>query len=392
MSEVTTLLKVGSATLVLEMIEAGRAVPRLHPGQPDPGHPRDQPRPDRPAHRPPRGRAGGQRAGHPARVPRPGRRARRTRGSADPTIAARARAVGPHARRRREPEPVADRPRDRLGDQAPARRALPAAQRARPGQPARSPSSTWPTTTSAAGRGLFDLLQRKGMVDRVTDDGEIEAAKDTPPQTTRAKLRGDFIAAAQAAGRDFTVDWVHLKLNDQAQRTVLCKDPFRAVDERVDRLIASPCNRRPALRPTSSLRLGQHPRAHLGQGVLHRARGHGSRRCGPVRCRARAAAPRPAPPGRRPRPAPGAARCSARWWNTRFTTVHGLNVSTGSFTRPLPVRRSPEPPRRGGRGQGPWCRNVRRAQAARSRPVGHGPGTAPVVRCRACPPRGPSGW
>ncbi|WP_019809623.1 Pup--protein ligase [Saccharomonospora halophila] len=89
------------------------------------------------------------------------------------------------------------------------------------------------------GRGIFDLLQRKGMVRRVTDDGEIEAAKDTPPQTTRAKLRGDFIAAAQQAGRDFTVDWVHLKLNDQAQRTVLCKDPFRAVDERVERLIAS---------------------------------------------------------------------------------------------------------------------------------------------------------
>ena len=89
------------------------------------------------------------------------------------------------------------------------------------------------------GRGLFDLLQRKGMVERVTDDGEIELAKDTPPQTTRAKLRGDFIAAAQAAGRDFTVDWVHLKLNDQAQRTVLCKDPFRSVDERVERLIAS---------------------------------------------------------------------------------------------------------------------------------------------------------
>ncbi|HWR47663.1 MAG TPA: Pup--protein ligase [Pseudonocardiaceae bacterium] len=89
------------------------------------------------------------------------------------------------------------------------------------------------------GRGLFDLLQRKALVDRVTDDGEIEAAKDTPPPTTRAKLRGDFIAAAQAAGRDFTVDWVHLKLNDQAQRTVLCKDPFRAVDERVERLIAS---------------------------------------------------------------------------------------------------------------------------------------------------------
>jgi proteasome accessory factor A len=89
------------------------------------------------------------------------------------------------------------------------------------------------------GRGVFDILQRKGLVERVTNDEDIETAKDVPPQTTRAKLRGDFIAAAQQAGRDFTVDWVHLKLNDQAQRTVLCKDPFRAVDERVERLIGS---------------------------------------------------------------------------------------------------------------------------------------------------------
>ena len=51
---------------------------------------------------------------------------------------------------------------------------------------------------------------------------------NTPPQTTRAKLRGEFITAAQEAGRDFTVDWVHLKLNDQARRQVLCKDPFRS--------------------------------------------------------------------------------------------------------------------------------------------------------------------
>src|SRR5262249_18536368 len=68
------------------------------------------------------------------------------------------------------------------------------------------------------GRGVFDLLQRKGLAKRVTEDEQIDAAVNTPPQTTRAKLRGDFIAAAQDAGRDFTVDWVHLKLNDQAQR------------------------------------------------------------------------------------------------------------------------------------------------------------------------------
>jgi proteasome accessory factor A len=88
-------------------------------------------------------------------------------------------------------------------------------------------------------RGLYYLLERKGAVDRVTTDLRIFEAKSVPPQTTRARLRGDFIKRAQEKRRDFTVDWVHLKLNDQAQRTVLCKDPFRAVDDRVEKLIAS---------------------------------------------------------------------------------------------------------------------------------------------------------
>ena len=88
-------------------------------------------------------------------------------------------------------------------------------------------------------RGLFYLLQNRGAVARVTTDLAIFEAKSVPPQTTRARLRGEFIRKAQDRRRDFTVDWVHLKLNDQAQRTVLCKDPFKSVDERVDKLIAS---------------------------------------------------------------------------------------------------------------------------------------------------------
>ena len=88
-------------------------------------------------------------------------------------------------------------------------------------------------------RGLFYLLERKGLAARVTNDAEVFEAKEVPPQTTRAKLRGDFVKRAQERRRDFTVDWVHLKLNDQAQRTVLCKDPFANVDERVERLLAS---------------------------------------------------------------------------------------------------------------------------------------------------------
>ncbi len=88
------------------------------------------------------------------------------------------------------------------------------------------------------GRGLYYLLERRGSVDRVARDLAIFEAKSVPPQTTRARLRGEFIRKAQEKRRDFTVDWVHLKLNDQAQRTVLCKDPFRSVDDRVDKLIA----------------------------------------------------------------------------------------------------------------------------------------------------------
>ena len=81
-------------------------------------------------------------------------------------------------------------------------------------------------------RGLYYILERRGLMDRVVTDGQIDAAMTAPPATTRARLRGDFIKAAKLKKRDFTVDWVHLKLNDQAQRTIVCKDPFRAVDER----------------------------------------------------------------------------------------------------------------------------------------------------------------
>ncbi len=88
-------------------------------------------------------------------------------------------------------------------------------------------------------RGIYYLMINRGLMDRTVTDSSIADAARRPPATTRARLRGEFISAAKAAKRDFTVDWVHLKLNDQAQRTVLCKDPFKAVDERVEKLIAS---------------------------------------------------------------------------------------------------------------------------------------------------------
>ncbi len=88
-------------------------------------------------------------------------------------------------------------------------------------------------------RGLFNRLQADGLVRRIVDDAAIEQAKTEPPASTRAALRGRFVREALASGQDYTVDWVHLKVSGADPKTILLKDPFRNVDERVDVLIAA---------------------------------------------------------------------------------------------------------------------------------------------------------
>ncbi|GIS99446.1 MAG: hypothetical protein CM1200mP26_11590 [Acidimicrobiales bacterium] len=72
-------------------------------------------------------------------------------------------------------------------------------------------------------RGLYYRMQDRGLMERTTTDRDIAMAVEEAPATTRARLRGDFIRRAKERRRDFTVDWVHLKLNDQAQRTVFAR-------------------------------------------------------------------------------------------------------------------------------------------------------------------------
>jgi proteasome accessory factor A len=88
-------------------------------------------------------------------------------------------------------------------------------------------------------RGIYYKLVAREEVDRITDDETIEQAKHVPPDTTRARLRGEFIRQANLKGKDYRVDWVYLKLNDPERETILCKDPFQSHDERVERLIRS---------------------------------------------------------------------------------------------------------------------------------------------------------
>jgi proteasome accessory factor A len=78
---------------------------------------------------------------------------------------------------------------------------------------------------------------RRGLAAHLISPETIAEAVTVPPQSTRARLRGDFVRRAAEAGRDFTVDWGQLKLNDIPPQVVVCSDPFASVDERVERLI-----------------------------------------------------------------------------------------------------------------------------------------------------------
>src|SRR5256886_4941022 len=56
-------------------------------------------------------------------------------------------------------------------------------------------------------RGLYYLLERRGQAERAVEEKQIQRAMREPPQTTRARLRGEFIRHAKLKRRDYTVAW-----------------------------------------------------------------------------------------------------------------------------------------------------------------------------------------
>ena len=93
-------------------------------------------------------------------------------------------------------------------------------------------------------RGLYYLLEKMNMVRRIATEDEIQRAMAEPPQTTRAKIRGDFIKFARERNRSYTVDWTYLKLNGYWEETILCMDPFSSTDRRVEELISAAAGHR----------------------------------------------------------------------------------------------------------------------------------------------------
>jgi proteasome accessory factor A len=93
-------------------------------------------------------------------------------------------------------------------------------------------------------RGLYYVLEKMDMAEKVVEEEDIQRAMNEPPQTTRAKIRGDFIRFAREKNRSYTVDWTYLKLNGYWEETILCMDPFSSSDRRVEELIATAAGHR----------------------------------------------------------------------------------------------------------------------------------------------------
>lgn len=85
--------------------------------------------------------------------------------------------------------------------------------------------------------GLAPRLEDAGLMKRLTSPGDVERALTRAPTSTRAHLRGRIVAAAEEARADVTVDWVHVRLDDQSLAPLSLNDPLAFEDPRVEELI-----------------------------------------------------------------------------------------------------------------------------------------------------------
>lgn len=88
-------------------------------------------------------------------------------------------------------------------------------------------------------RSIARRLETAGLLVRRSTPADVDAAGRRAPDATRARLRGAFVAAAEAAGVDYTVGWSSLVVHASPRRGVELGDPFAAADEAVEALIAA---------------------------------------------------------------------------------------------------------------------------------------------------------
>lgn len=80
-------------------------------------------------------------------------------------------------------------------------------------------------------------LEARGLLREIVTAQEAREGTRTPPQTTRARLRGAVIAAAEAHHRDIGVDWVQVRVDGASTPSIMLTNPFVTEDARIDALI-----------------------------------------------------------------------------------------------------------------------------------------------------------
>ena len=82
-------------------------------------------------------------------------------------------------------------------------------------------------------KGLYYILERNDMVDRILTDRQIQDAVVNPPQDTRAKIRGEFIKLAKEKKIHYNLDWSYIRVGNLLDVRIMCDNPFQTENRRV---------------------------------------------------------------------------------------------------------------------------------------------------------------
>ncbi len=85
-------------------------------------------------------------------------------------------------------------------------------------------------------RGLYYLLDRNRNVERIVTDEEVMRATLSPPGNTRAKLRGELIKLAKEQKIHYDLDWNYIRFGHLMNFWVRFNDPFQTESEKVSLL------------------------------------------------------------------------------------------------------------------------------------------------------------
>jgi len=88
-------------------------------------------------------------------------------------------------------------------------------------------------------KGLYNLLERRGQVERITDDAAITKAIHDPPEDTRAYFRG--MCLKRYAPQVFGVNWdsISFGIEDEPIKRILMAEPLKGSKVHVDDLLST---------------------------------------------------------------------------------------------------------------------------------------------------------